>query len=78
MPTEPTWGASDRVKSETMLTPAEIWGDYKRLLKGSQYDQWGELWTEDGEFVVAYGQGRASFQEERHVTERTSFASFRI
>src|SRR3954453_8780182 len=49
-----------------MRTLREIWDDYKRLLKGREYAQWGELWTDDGAFVVAYGKGRASFQEESY------------
>jgi hypothetical protein len=49
-----------------MKTPRDIWNAYKSLLKDREYEQWGELWTDDGKFVVAYGRDRASFQEESH------------
>jgi hypothetical protein len=37
-----------------------------RYLEGQRFDQWGDLWTDGGVFVVEYGRGS---EEPRRHTE---------
>lgn len=47
-----------------MSKPQEVWELYKSLLRSNRYDEWGDLWADDGQFTVVYGKER--FGEETH------------
>ena len=48
----------------TISKPQEIWEFYKRLLESKEFDEWGNLWANDGQFVIAYG--KENFGEETY------------
>lgn len=56
-----------------MSKPQEVWELYKSLLISRRFDEWGDLWADDGQFTVVYGKKR--FGEETY-TGRKKIVSF--
>jgi hypothetical protein len=51
----------------------EIWEQYKCLLETEAYEAWGDLWTDNGQFIIAYGKEHVG---EEAYKGRESIVSF--